>query len=440
MTAPDWFPNGPHRIRRSTTWAVRAFPLWANTRDEMVMKSLSRTAVATCASALFLAFSACAGTDDTTTSRGATIAAGGGLHGSTTTVRTLEGLPTGPQDGFDQRFGEGVGASYRVSDVTPEYWSGQNYERFIQLRCLELGGGLAKFDHPTPAVRELARNDVLDILKRDQRTIDAWYAQGREPSGLVVPRRIANELRKSLDQQDNAWLARQGRLLKAVYQMESFEEAKWTTAAEAMMKEGPEGREFLAAQLVKRLANGTLTIVDRAQEMLVEYVPKEAASMLVAATYVDIPANMGVFPRRTAETLARLGPTALPAVSAEWFDKNGKFLRTDDTNWKTRRFLCEALGGIAEIGGESATKASAILLRDLKEHSISNDDSRFVFRTYLLEAIGNTRDKEAIDPLLAMWKANITDESLVARCRNALLRITGELWSAPDRKAARTTG
>ncbi|MCK6440647.1 MAG: hypothetical protein L6Q71_10675, partial [Planctomycetes bacterium] len=59
---------------------------------------------------------------------------------------------------------------------------------------------------------------------------------------------------------------------------------------------------------------------------------------------------------------------------------------------------------------------------------LNSDDSEFVYRQVLIEALGRIGDERAIEPILKAWEK---DESLTTVARQALFELTGNIADTP---------
>ncbi|MCA8938264.1 MAG: hypothetical protein KDB07_00525 [Planctomycetes bacterium] len=322
----------------------------------------------------------------------------------------------------------------RVKISATEYFDPRYNEeqqgRFLRMRCLELGKALVLLNDSSSARRALGREEVERIQNVDRQHTERWQRanQGMEVVGLVIPRYISEELYKDQAKQNLDWLASQGRLLQAAYKLETFSTEAWNDAAVEMCAEGPEGKEFFIAQMIRRLALGTPKYASLAQELLANYAPKEAIPYLVASAHIDMASSAGVFPKRVAETLGLIGPDAEAEILKVYHNKDGEFLPVSDSSFRVRRYLSQTLG---HIGKE---KSLNVLANDLLRGQITSDTSKFIYDLVLVEAIGNFRNKEALGAIKQTWAAYHakSDYALDRTARDAVRKILGKTYMTPD--------
>ena len=285
----------------------------------------------------------------------------------------------------------------------------EDYNQFIRLRCLDLGQALIDLSSSDAERKEIARLKLNDIRQAERR------------KGRIIPREIEKQLAKSSP--DMVWLGIRGKLLVAAYDFESNNDDAWEMAAAKMKALGRVGDEFLAAQMIKRLANSQASVRERATYLLAEIVDRDVSiPLLVDVTAIEISGQPKVFPARVVEVLVKIGASAVPGI-IDAFNVNGKFVPAG-LDWKRRQYLVIALGAIGDKRG------SDVLIEELKQLSIpESNPGRFVYEHRLVEALGELEDERAVAPIVAAWKK---EEGLALYARRALLKITGTIYDSPD--------
>jgi HEAT repeat protein len=335
-------------------------------------------------------------------------------------------------DATNRRFGPKV-SEY---DVTQEQFDQEQVARFLRTRCLTLGRALTQLASSEKEIRELAEQDVMSLLERDNATIAAAArARGRpvtpnEVSGLIVPRFIANALREPRKDWDVKWLALQGTLLQLAYEFEGMDLNTWKLAIGQYMKLGKEGREALAVQMVIRLRLANVIFRDYAADVLVKMVPDEAVEPLVIATHVDMHDMPGVFPRLTSSVLAQIGKKAVPTIHGIFKSADGKHSPANDGNWKVRRYLIDALG---EIGDAESVD---LLVTELETCSFKVPVRRDLYGSVIVQALGRIRDKRAVPAIVKEWRRYELPSDFLTTARPALFLILGRVYSTPNEVTA----
>jgi len=330
----------------------------------------------------------------------------------------------------------GGGPKVDEYDVTQEQVDQKQIDRFLRARCLTLGRALSQLTTDDAQLRELAENDIAALLDSDNARIaqaaqqaELDRAAGREPkaaSGLVVPRYIAAMLREPKEKWDNRWLAIQGQLLQLTYRLETLDLDTWKVTIGQMMQLGSEGRQNLAVQMVLRLRLAHPEFRDYAKDVLVGFVPEEAVEPLIAATHVDIHDQPGVFPRQTASVLAQIGKKAVPQILEVFKARDGTHLPGSDGNWKVRRYLIDALGQIGDA------EAVDVLITELESCKFKGDDRRFLYASVIVQALGKIKDKRAVPAIVKEWKRYADPSEFVETARPALFLLTRKIYSHPS--------
>ncbi len=306
-------------------------------------------------------------------------------------------------------------------------YDSEKYEEFLNLRCFVLGSALVDLSSEHPELQASARDTIENLMARDRERIAASAAQGNTyHSGRLVPRYIYKELEKPEGKQDIRWLSQQGLFLQIAHDFETFFPEAWERAAIELSTFQKPGREFLVAQMIKRLAMGKAEFVSLAQTLLSRYAPEEAHAPLVDACHLRLGNQASVFSRRAAQTLVLIGSPAISSITKVFYDSRGSFLPTHSGNWQTRRHLVWALG---EIGDSEAFE---ILDQDLSNLSFDNDDSRYLYTQVLITALGNLPDQRALEPIARAWKQEPFPDDLKEVAQAALENLTGKRYEHPD--------
>lgn len=327
------------------------------------------------------------------------------------------------------QFGSGRSVTATEYDLNPQAYNQRDYASFVKERCVTLGMPLSKLENAGPDLREVLWRQIHPLKDRDDRILRDFARAGKAPSGLVIPRYIHRELNKPKEERDLKWLSQQGRMLLYAYDLETKRTSEWRPAIKGLLAEGEPGKEFLAAQMVKRLSSADPNEWRKAQDVLLTEIPATAIEPLVFATHLDIPLASGVFPKRTADTLAKIGERSQDTIIAQWFGKDGAFVATSPSNWKARRYFVAALG---RIGTERGVKH---LIRDYESMDFSDevfDDKEVMYRVVVLDAFKDARSPLATDTIRNAWRENLDEETLILKCKEALIHITGRRWDSPD--------
>jgi hypothetical protein len=226
----------------------------------------------------------------------------------------------------------------------------------------------------------------------------------------------------------------------------------WRTFAESMLAYGDDGRSLLVANMIVALSNPDDGVVYMAQEILVQ-VGEPAIEPLCAAMWTshrqritvweeeadprDPTGRMRIRTETTTtignpnyneyvmDTLYRIGPRVAGHAITELeisLDKNGKSI---GTAWRFRRYFVELLGRLGPVLGASkradALKAieleiDRVVVQEYDEDRLqkgemvvdkrASDDAAYLWREYLLQAIGNLGDVEGIRPIIKLWKVD----------------------------------
>jgi hypothetical protein len=323
---------------------------------------------------------------------------------------------------------------YKQYDVTKEQYDNRAYNAFIRTRCLELGRALANLSAEEKDRADLAESDIREWMKADDRTVAEFVKKNAEKKktaadayGFVIPRYIRTELDKPKAEWRLDWLRINGSLLRITYDFETLSRATWYDAAASMMKFGVIGREFLAAQMVVRMRLANADYRDIAKDVLVQLVPEEAISPLIAATHVEIAGQPGVFPKETASVLAQIGKKAVPKILEEFQDKDRKHLAATDETWGSRRYFVDALGAIGD------PRAVDTLVAELEGMSFKSDVRRAVYGERVVLSLGGIGDKRAVGPIVKFWKSFSDASDFVKPARAALFQILGKSFDEPEK-------
>lgn len=319
------------------------------------------------------------------------------------------------------------------SDAKKSAEKQKQYELFVETRALKLGKALVDIGLKDEDLRILGWRTIKSYQEQDAETLRRCKLEKRPVSGVIIPRYIAAELAKPEAQRNIDWLAQQGRLLRAAHNFETETLEGWKTGVTEILIEGGEGRKFLVAQMIKRLAMAEGNFVELAQQILAEYVAEEAITPLVDVAHLSIGGQPGIFASRVAGALALIGPRASTEMLRVFKDAKGNYLAASDANWRTRRDIAPAFARMKYGVDQEQQRldVAAILARDLVEARFKSDNTRFIYHQVLVETLGDLGDSRAAPAIAAAWRAD--PEFLAPMARKALFKLTGEMHDTPPK-------
>ncbi|MCB9894214.1 MAG: hypothetical protein H6839_07190 [Planctomycetes bacterium] len=245
------------------------------------------------------------------------------------------------------------------------------------------------------------------------------------------------------------------------YASQTRESEYWSRFAESMLAYGEDGQNLLIANMIVAFSNPLEDVVYNAQSILVQ-IGTPAIQPLCAAMWtshrqmiqgweedVDPDDPTGVkrirtqvykvvgnpnYNRYIEDTLFRIGPLAVqPAITelTRSVDKNGKAV---GPMWRYRKYFVDLLG---RFGDKRALpvledEIDRVVVQEYDEKALaegklvvdeqSTDDAEFTWHEYLIKALGQLGDPEALRPIIKLWKK---DEFHEVAAIGAIQRITG---------------
>lgn len=224
----------------------------------------------------------------------------------------------------------------------------------------------------------------------------------------------------------------------------------WQDFAESLQGYGDDGTQLLVANMIVALSNPSDRVVGMAQDILVDVGPAAieplCAAMWTAHRQLIIGWEEEVDPndptgmrrirtevykamgnpnynRYIADTLYRIGPRAMGHAIIELeesLDANGQSI---GTAWRFRRWFIDVIGRLGPLVSAKmradALKAleleiGRVIVEEYDEAELAKgkrvideqatDDAAFLFREYLIKALGDLGTAEAIRPILRLWK------------------------------------
>lgn len=277
----------------------------------------------------------------------------------------------------------------------------------------------------------------------------AWH------SYLLWPEHIRALLHKQdWNEPDNRTrLARYGRMYRIVHRFQNApeyasgvrESEHWRQFAESMLAYGEDGRGLLISNMILALTSPTESVVFQAQNVLAQ-VGQPAIEPLCAALWtghnqlveaqdaqgetIYVVQTNANFPKYVIETLHRIGPRSVPQAMYEL--ENGP---TGGTAWRFRKNFVELLGRFRDPDAVRSLEAELdrVEIRELDRDELAQgrevidrqatDHASFVYREYLLSAIGNVGAPAGLRAVIRIWKQDVDHETAAI---DAIYRITNQ--------------
>ncbi|MBX3458961.1 MAG: hypothetical protein KF696_03210 [Planctomycetes bacterium] len=253
-------------------------------------------------------------------------------------------------------------------------------------------------------------------------------------------------------------LARYGRMYRLVHKFQTApqystgnrESEHWARFAESMLAYGEDGRELLVANMILALTNPDAPVVSRAQEVLVQ-VGLPAVEQLCTALWtghnqlveaqdvrgetIYVVQTNANFPKYIIECLVNIGPRTVGQAIVELestLDTEGE---AKGGAWRFRKNFIDLLGRFKDPRAIRAIEAEVDRVRIVeydREQLVqgrfvvdqqATDHAYFVYREYLLAALGNIGHKDGLRAVIKIWKK---DEFHEVAAVDAVLRITGK--------------
>lgn len=250
-------------------------------------------------------------------------------------------------------------------------------------------------------------------------------------------------------------LARYGRMYRLVYKFQSApqystgnrESEHWARFAESMLAYGEDGRELLVANMILALTSPEHAVVGRAQEVLLQ-VGLPAIDQLCTALWtghnqlveaqdargetIYVVQTNANFPKYVIETLVNIGPRCVGQAIVELETTLDKDAEAKGGAWRFRKHFIELLGRFKDPRAIRAIEAEVdrvkIVEYDREQlargrlvvDQQATDHAAFVYREYLLAALGNIGHKDGLRAVLKIWKK---DEFHEVAAIDAILKI-----------------
>lgn len=248
-------------------------------------------------------------------------------------------------------------------------------------------------------------------------------------------------------------LARFGRMYRIVHRFQNApeyssgvrESEHWRQFAESMLAYGDDGRSLLISNMILALTSPTESVVFQAQNVLSQ-VGHAAVEPLCAALWtghnqlveaqdasgetIYVVQTNANFPKYVVEALQRIGPRTVTQAIYEL--ENGP---TGGTAWRFRKNFVDLLGRFRDPEAVRALEAEIdrVKIRELDREELAQgrevidqlatDHASFVYREYLLSALGNVGAVEGLRAVIRIWKLDVDHETAAI---DAIYRISGQ--------------
>lgn len=249
-------------------------------------------------------------------------------------------------------------------------------------------------------------------------------------------------------------LAQYGRMYELTWKFQTApdrrserdESEHWRAYAESMLTFGKDGESQLVSNMIMALTSPIESMTKNAQSVLVQ-VGKGAIEPLCAAMWVGhrqrsvlddgtfhVQGNPN-FNRYLAETLYRIGSTALPQVVFELensLDADGK---ATGSSWRFRRYFVELLGrfGHSDTIRTLEAEIDRVVVIEYEPEALARgrevidaeatDTGRFVFHEYLIQAFSGIPSNQCLRGIIKLWALDREHENSAI---DAIRRITGK--------------
>ncbi|MCC7510410.1 MAG: hypothetical protein IT464_13700 [Planctomycetes bacterium] len=315
-------------------------------------------------------------------------------------------------------------------------------------------GNVAKVNYDWPP----ADWKKLNARQKAWRSYVLWPEHVR---GLLQQERLVDtkgqEFQKAWDSAEvRTRLARYGRMYRIVYKFQSApqyandqrESEHWRQFAESLLAYGDDGRELLVSNMILALTSPNESVIYKAQGVLIQ-VGQPAIEKLCTALWtghnqlveaqdakgetIYVVQTNANFPKYVIETLYQIGPRSVPQAIYELentLDPDGE---AKGTAWRFRKSFIELLGRFTDKRAIRALDAEITRVKIFELDRVelakgkrvvdqeATDHATYVFREYLLQAIGNIGAVEGLRPVLRIWKL---DDFHEVSAVDAILKIT----------------
>lgn len=298
----------------------------------------------------------------------------------------------------------------------------------------------------------------LNARQKAWRSYVLWPEHVR---GLLQQERLVDtkgqEFQKAWDSAEvRTRLARYGRMYRIVYKFQSApqyandqrESEHWRQFAESLLAYGDDGRDLLVSNMILALTSPNESVIYKAQGVLIQ-VGQPAIESLCTALWtghnqlveaqdakgetIYVVQTNANFPKYVIETLYQIGPRSVPQAIYELentLDPDGE---AKGTAWRFRKSFIELLGRFTDKRAIRALDAEITRVKIFELDRVelakgkrvvdkeATDHATYVFREYLLQAIGNIGAVEGLRPILRIWKL---DDFHEVSAVDAILKIT----------------